>query len=62
MTLEAFREAMLWLEGELRRDGLTLQQIERLEDDAMLITDGEFANSPAEFIQTVNRLANSGLY
>ena len=53
---------MLWMEGELRRDGLTLQQIERLEDDAMLITDGEFANTPAEFIQTVNRLANSGLY
>ena len=62
MNKETFEETMLWLEGELRRDGLSLSQIETIEADAMLITQGEFAETPAQYIVTVNRLANSGLY
>ncbi len=62
MTEETFIELISKLEQELLRDGLTLEQIETCEVEALGITRGEFKAGPVEYICTVNRLANSVLY
>jgi hypothetical protein len=62
MTETQFLEAISIIEQELMRKGMSLAQIEDCEITALEMLRGEFYRGPHEYIQTVSRLANSGLY